>query len=162
MQPLGISPAARVSASAQRKGNKIFFFGGFDGQTWRNDMFAYNTDDNTWETIMTYGNIPKPRCRHTSIIYNSSLIIFGGNDSEMSFCDLYGLNLDIKLQVPSSTLLVDLKTMLLDQMYCDVIFKVDEQDIPAHRAILAARSEHFKNMFSSNIVIIVFHHMKVN
>ena len=104
---------------------------------------------------MTYGgNIPKPRCRHTSIIYKNSLIIFGGNDSEMSFCDLYGLNLDIKLQVPGSTLLDDLRNMLVDQMYCDVTFKVGDRTIPAHRAILAARCEHFKNMFSSKMLLL--------
>lgn len=42
LSPMGAAPTARVSSSAQFKGNKIYFFGGFDGTSWRNDLFAFN------------------------------------------------------------------------------------------------------------------------
>ena len=42
LAPLGMPPSPRVSASAVVVGNKIYFFGGYDGTTWRNDTFTYN------------------------------------------------------------------------------------------------------------------------
>lgn len=39
--------------------------------------------------------------------------------------------------------------MLKEKLFCDVVFKVGEEkeEIPAHKAILVARCEYFRNMF---------------
>lgn len=42
LQSLGSPPSARVSATSVVVSNKIYFFGGYDGISWRNDMFSFN------------------------------------------------------------------------------------------------------------------------
>lgn len=39
---MGTNPSPRVSASAVLIENKIYFFGGYDGNQWRTDVFLYN------------------------------------------------------------------------------------------------------------------------
>ena len=48
------------------------------------------------------------------------------------------------LQVPECTLTTDLSNLLQNQNFHDVIFEVDGAEYPAHKAIMAARSEVFK------------------
>jgi len=42
MESSGQVPSARVSTSAQVIGNKMIFFGGYDGKIWLQDTFVYN------------------------------------------------------------------------------------------------------------------------
>ena len=75
---MGTNPSPRVSASAVLIANKIHFFGGYDGNQWRTDVFLYNiskrvlcviiVDENEWEFIITE-KPPKPRCRHSAVTY---------------------------------------------------------------------------------------------
>jgi len=90
---LGMPPSPRVSASAVVVGNKIYFFGGYDGSSWRNDTFTYNIDDNIWEIVYTTNTPPKQRCRHSAILYRNNIVIFGGNDSEKSYSDVHLLKM---------------------------------------------------------------------
>ena len=39
--------------------------------------------------------------------------------------------------------------MFEEKLFCDVIFAIEGNEIPAHKNILAARCEHFKTMFTS-------------
>ena len=68
--------------------------------TWKNDVFAYNIskinqnlflykDDDFWEQISPAKEPPRPRCRHTAAIHKSNMYVFGGNDNEKSFNDMY-------------------------------------------------------------------------
>ena len=50
-----------------------------------------------WETMITNGAPPKPRCRHTALIHRDEMIIFGGNDCEKSFNDTHSLRLGLIL-----------------------------------------------------------------
>lgn len=56
------------------------------------------------------------------------------------------------MKVQDSTLVEDLASMLQDQLFCDVTFVVENVRIPAHKAILAARCEQFKAMFTSELM----------
>jgi len=89
------------------------------------------------------------------------LVIFGGNDSETCFSDLHCLTLRKNLlgcfsrkiagstDLKGSQLVGDYRGMLKEKLFCDVVFKVGEEkeEIPAHKAILVARCEYFRNMF---------------
>lgn len=51
------------------------------------------------------------------------------------------------VELPSKKFLSDMKELFLKQEYCDVILKVKEQEFPAHRLILKARSPVFASTF---------------
>ena len=56
-------------------------------------FFSNFIDDNIWEYISPAHDPPRPRCRHTSVIYKSNMYVFGGNDNEKSFNDMYVLSM---------------------------------------------------------------------
>ena len=41
LKPKGCPPTPRVSTSALIYDEVIYFFGGYDGETWKNDIFVY-------------------------------------------------------------------------------------------------------------------------
>jgi RCC1 and BTB domain-containing protein len=53
--------------------------------------------------------------------------------------------------VAASSLIDDFDTLVDQDTFSDVTFMVESRPIYAHRAILAARSEHFRAMFSSGM-----------
>jgi len=91
LKPIGIPPTPRVSTSALIYDEVIYFFGGYDGETWKNDIFVYDIDRNEWDKIKTKNKppAPKPRCRHSLSLYRNKIVIFGGNDFEESFNDVH-------------------------------------------------------------------------
>jgi len=48
--------------------SKIYYFGGYDGFQWLNDVHVFDIDANRWDKVQTQGSKPKPRCRHTANI----------------------------------------------------------------------------------------------
>ena len=106
----GDDPNARVSTTGCLIDNKIYYFGGYDGVQWMNDVHAFDIDANRWSTVHTNECKPRPRCRHTANIIKGQLYIFGGNDCEFSFNDVWILNIGV--QVPDSTIFKDMLAML--------------------------------------------------
>jgi cobalamin biosynthesis protein CbiD len=54
-------------------------------------------------------------------------------------------------KVPMSSLEEDLSSLLNQEKYADVVFEVEGQKIYAHRSILSARCEFFRNLFGSGM-----------
>lgn len=81
-QPIteGVPPPPRVSATGCLVDSEIFFFGGFDGNKWLNDLNTFDLKTMSWSKKATFGNKPSPRCRHSTNYSNGKLYIFGGND----------------------------------------------------------------------------------
>ena len=102
-----------------------------------------------WTATKTYGVKPRPRCRHSANFAKGKIFVFGGNDSDMSFNDVFYLN--VKIHVPESTLARDFAALLKDARFADVAFLVDGEEVRAHRSILAARSEVFHKMFTTGM-----------
>ena len=71
-----------------------------------NDVHVFDVDQNRWDKVQTYGYKPRPRCRHTANIVKGQLYIFGGNDCELSFNDIWVLSIGV--QVPDPTLSKDM------------------------------------------------------
>lgn len=79
----------------------------------------------SWVMKKTYGIKPKPRCRHSTNYIKGKLYIFGGNDCDMSFNNVYALR--IHIYVSPSSLKNDLKNLLHDSNFSDVTFLVEDQ-----------------------------------
>jgi len=59
----------------------MYIFGGWDGLNCLNDMYQYSFPTNIWyEVRRQSGMRPCPRYRHDAVVYNNSLLVFGGVD----------------------------------------------------------------------------------
>jgi len=74
------------------------------------------------------------------------LYVFGGNDCELSFNDIWMLYIGV--QVPQANLHRDLLSLLDTGEFSDVTFIINDTRIKGHKCILASRSNFFKNMFT--------------
>ena len=91
-------PPRRCYHSACVLENKLIVYGGQDIiEGVFNDLWVLNIDeyqDQRWYKIQGSGAFPGPLCRHTAVVYNSSIFIYGGNDgfNENSFLYTFNLN----------------------------------------------------------------------
>mmetsp|Transcript_40908 Transcript_40908/g.53597 ORF Transcript_40908/g.53597 Transcript_40908/m.53597 type:complete len:131 (+) Transcript_40908:1073-1465(+) len=111
-----------------------------------NDVHVYDIEQSHWEKVQTSEYRPRPRCRHTANIVKGQLYVFGGNDCELSFNDIWMLYIGV--QVPQANLHRDMLNLLDTGEFSDVTFIINETRIKGHKCILASRSSFFKNMFT--------------
>ncbi|CAG8759978.1 8625_t:CDS:2, partial [Dentiscutata erythropus] len=77
--PLPPGRTAHISCAYE---DKIYMFGGMDGDRCYNDMWCYDINDNTWSQLSCIGLIPFPRKYHGATIVDGIIYIFGGTDQE--------------------------------------------------------------------------------
>ena len=82
-------------------------------------------------------------------VYNSSLYIFGGYNGSIVLNDFYEFRF-APVTIPPSTMLTDLRKLMHNPQYSDVTFSIDNQNVYANRAPLAARSAYFMKLFFEN------------
>lgn len=59
-------------------GNKIFYLiGGDNGNQMLNDLLRFDVKEKSWTNINKTG-APSPRYHHSSVVFNSSMFVFGG------------------------------------------------------------------------------------
>ena len=80
--------------------SKIIYFGGYDAVHWMNDVHVFDIENNHWEKVTCSEFKPRPRCRHTANIVKGQLYIFGGNDCELSFNDIWMLSIGVQVPEP--------------------------------------------------------------
>jgi hypothetical protein len=76
--------------------NFLVIFGGGNGQTALNDIWALDISDPsrlTWEEWPTHGEAPARKGYHTANLVGDKMIVFGGSDGHASFADVHVLNL---------------------------------------------------------------------
>lgn len=56
----------------------IIVFGGDDGTGELSDVIVYQFDLNTWQTVLTIGEVPETRQGHTACLYQENKIVFYG------------------------------------------------------------------------------------
>ncbi|KAJ0680400.1 putative transcription factor WD40-like family [Helianthus annuus] len=94
----GTLPVPRDSHSCTTIGDKLFVFGGTDGNKPLNDLHILETSTNTWTTPFVRGEGPEAREGHSAALIGKRLFIFGGSGKscdtlvEEYFDDLYILN----------------------------------------------------------------------
>lgn len=84
VQVSGNQPAPRKFHSAVTTSNdEVLVFGGLDSSfNVRNDLWAYNTQTNTWSQK---ANFPGAATHHTAAYHEGKMYVFGGFDSDFNF-----------------------------------------------------------------------------
>ncbi len=89
------NPLARCHHSLVKCGDGTgILFGGFTREFRLNDTQRYNPTTNLWTQIATTGNVPEPRCLHSSVWIPSTneLFVYGGIESGGFFTENYFLD----------------------------------------------------------------------
>jgi len=79
MQPVtGAVPCPRAYHTATLVGSEMFILGGEGVNNMSNDLHVLNTDNWEWRRPETFGNIPQPKKRHTTVLVRNCLYVWGG------------------------------------------------------------------------------------
>lgn len=143
--PRGEVPSPRYFHSCAVHRGCLYIFGGYDGTQRLNDMYQHDFETGIWRQIDGSGEIPIGRSSLVAQVYGNSLYAFGGYNGSVVLNDFYEYRFE-PLMVPSPTLVGDLRAMVGNKELSDITFLVDGFPVYACRAILAARSEHFRAM----------------
>jgi len=94
IEKMGSMPIERHGHTTCLYKNKIILFGGTpDGSSGLNDLYFLFLDTFTWAEVKTKGPIPMGRYRHSAVIIEDKMYIFGGYRSKC-LNDLHVLNLE--------------------------------------------------------------------
>lgn len=92
----GSPPINRFGHTSIVFNHSMYVFGGWDGHDTLDDLYQYSFTSKLWyELRRSQGIRPNPRYRHSCVIFESSLFIFGGVDkSQTRFSDLLEYNIE--------------------------------------------------------------------
>ncbi|KDO24144.1 hypothetical protein SPRG_10571 [Saprolegnia parasitica CBS 223.65] len=96
MDATGQIPSGRFghSGAVHEASKRLVIFGGWDGRDTLDDLYEYHLETGVWAVMKTTGKSPPHRYRHTAVIYEDSMFVFGGVDKAHSrFNDLQRLDL---------------------------------------------------------------------
>ena len=71
-------PSRRNGASLVYVSGSLYMFGGMDQGTPLNDLYVFNLTSFEWSLVVTYGNIPSARYRHSASSEGKYMVIVGG------------------------------------------------------------------------------------
>lgn len=139
-------PARRYGHTMVHHDRFLYVFGGSADSTLPNDLHCYDLDSQMWSIIIPApeSQIPSGRVYHASAVIGDAMYIFGGTvDNNVRSGDMYRFQFS---SYPKCTLHEDFGKIFAGKLFCDVQFVVgsDEIKIPAHIAIIAARSEYLR------------------
>ncbi|KAI9738014.1 MAG: Negative regulator of mitotic exit [Cirrosporium novae-zelandiae] len=80
--PAGSVPQPRTNHSVITWNEKLFLFGGTNGEQWFNDVWTYDPQTNSWSALDCIGYIPAPREGHSAALVGDTMYIFGGRTDE--------------------------------------------------------------------------------
>lgn len=135
----------------------LYVYGGCGGgaaeSTLPNDLHCFDLDSHVWSTVIPAADsqMPSGRLYHAATVINDCMFVFGGT------IEVGGVNMRsnemYKFQFstyPKCTLSEDFGKLLNSKQFCDVVFIVgpEETKIPAHIALIAARSQFLKSKIS--------------
>lgn len=78
LKPTGELPPRRTGHASVTCKDKIYIFGGTDGQYHYNDTWCYDIATNSWKELSCIGYIPVPREGHATCLVDDVMYIFGG------------------------------------------------------------------------------------
>jgi len=81
-------------------------------------------ETNIWQQMSFNGPPPGQRFCHVGCVYDDSLVIFGGYDGSSRLNDFKGFRFgeEIQLDIPPSSLVLDLKEMVNSEVMSDITF----------------------------------------
>jgi hypothetical protein len=91
-------PVPRCNHSSSVYNSRWYIYGGENdfssGGRVNNDLHFFNSSTSEWRILAPQGDIkPPPLSKHSSLIYGTSLYLFGGTDGEKVFNDIWVLDL---------------------------------------------------------------------
>lgn len=125
----------------------LYVFGGAADSTLPNDLHCFDLDSQTWSIICPaiHSSVPSGRLFHAAAVVGDAMFIFGGTvDNNVRSGEMFRFQFS---NYPKCTLHEDYGKILESRQFCDVQFLVgsDEVRIPAHLALVAARSAYLRN-----------------
>jgi len=158
ISPIGIVPPPRQGTAMVQLNEKIYLFGGRTTQEYTNDLFSYDVEAKSWHQIETKGDIPSTRRYHTLNSFENKLIVIGGQYIDQKPLNIFSIPISEKIEILEKTEVFKskkwnsiLETLYQEKNFSDVTFLVEEQSIPAHKAILSAGCKFFDGMFKSGM-----------
>lgn len=94
-------------------------------------------------------NMPRRRFCHAGVVHNEALFVFGGYDGTLRLNDFVRFDFavyDLSFEVPSSSLLSELRSLVDDETMSDVTFTVEGHTVYAHKFMLV-RCSYFRALF---------------
>jgi N-acetylneuraminic acid mutarotase len=80
----------RTSHSSVNFKNQLYIFGGENEfETESNDLFQINFQNESFDEIETFGQIPTPRCHHSCSLYGEYMFIVGGYHGNFVLNDIF-------------------------------------------------------------------------
>jgi N-acetylneuraminic acid mutarotase len=160
----GSPPKGLRGHTASLIGNKLYLFGGYDGRGKSvkkiipsNDLYVLNTDTMKWSHPSEIEKSPVGRQRHTAcVIGTKKLFIFGGFDgckwlNDICVLDIGKMEVNEITHEATNSLIDNMRKIINQDIFSDVVFEVQGKQIYAHKAILVAQCDHFKAMFTSGM-----------
>ncbi|MBX9702443.1 MAG: hypothetical protein K2X74_23600, partial [Acetobacteraceae bacterium] len=89
-------PESRSGHSAVLYGDEMIIFGGRNGRSHFADLYRFSFTARSWKKIKTIGALVKRRYRHTAVVHDRRMYVFGGEvagDNSTYFSDFYELDL---------------------------------------------------------------------
>lgn len=155
-------PGPRLAATAQEVEGKMIIFGGYC-HSYTNEMFSFDLKSHIWTKVETQGKLPLGRAYHAAAYYKGRYIVWGGEKSHANcISSIYECQLgeskktnsinktDTKF-VREKDAVSTLNKISHDKLFTDIVFEVENEEIKAHKAILAGGCRYFYNMFTSGM-----------
>lgn len=87
---LSTSGPARFGHTAVADHGLMVVFGGYDGERYSNQIYAYDVEARNWSTLPSQGQVPQPRTGHTAVVVGDGrMLIHGGHNNVAHFNDTY-------------------------------------------------------------------------
>lgn len=152
----GPAPVPRDSHVSVMHGSSMFVFAGSSG-TAMNDFHELQIPASTMSTIARWrpvntpakGYQPRQRFCHVGVVHDSSLYCFGGYDGQNRLNDFVRFDFtvyDLSFDIPPTSLVSDLRSMVNNSTLSDVTFLVEGIPVYAHKLLLM-RCSYFAALF---------------
>nr|CAD7255914.1 unnamed protein product [Timema shepardi] len=140
-------PARRYGHTMVAFDRYLYVFGGAADSTLPNDLHCFDLETQNWSVLKPSfdSQVPSGRLFHAAAVIGDAMYIFGGTvDNNVRSGEMYRFQFSC---YPKCTLIEDFGKILRNRLFCDVEFVVgsEEVTIPAHIAMVAARSQWLRN-----------------
>lgn len=78
----GVTPPPRTNHTVVTYQDKLYMYGGTDGQLWYSDTWCFDPVTNIWTQLNCSGFIPTPSEGHAATVVNDIMYVFGGRSSK--------------------------------------------------------------------------------
>ncbi|CCI47194.1 unnamed protein product [Albugo candida] len=87
-------PCFGHTAIVHENSHRLVVFGGWDGHNTLDNLYEFNFKTQLWKMLEAVGSIPPHRYRHSAVVFDDNMFVFGGVDkSQVRYNDLQRYNL---------------------------------------------------------------------